>query len=111
MRKYSHTNKYILTSGLSLFFALACAVAAVCLWRYIPSEHLFYYVASACALVLFLVYVIVCAVASKKREDGKSYFLLAWAIVGVSVILIALSPLAAIMWVIETIVESAQKQK
>ena len=107
MQKHSNTNRYIVTSGLFLFLALLCAAAAVCLWRFV-SEPIFYNIASACAVAFFLVYIIVCAVAAKKCENGKSYFLLAWAVVIVSVILIALSPLAAIMWVVETIVENTR---
>ena len=108
MGKSTHNNGYITASGLTLFAALACAVAAVCLWRFV-SQPIFWYVASGCATAFFLAYVIVCAVASKRCEHGASYFVLAWETVGVSVILIALLPLAAVMWVAESIAESCKK--
>ena len=109
MKKYNKTNKPLMLAGLFVFAALACAVVSVCIWRYVAAEPLWYYVPAGCSVAFFLSYIIVCAVATKKCEDGKSYFLLAWEMVLVSSILIALLPLAAIMWVIETIVESAHK--
>ena len=102
---------YIGTAGLFLFLALLCAAAALCLWRYLPQEALWYYVVAAVSVTFFLVYVIVCSVASKKCENGKSFFLLAWAIVFVSVILIGLSPIAAVLWVFEAISEKIHKQE
>ena len=111
MQKDNLTNKLQILSGLFLFLALACAIAAVCLWRYLPEQTLVYYVLSGCAVAFFLVYVIVCAVACKKIEQGARLFLLAWAIVLVSVVLIGLSPIAAILWVFETIVEKIHEAK
>ena len=111
MKKYNKTNKLLMMAGLFVFAAIACAVASVCIWRYASLDPLWYYVPAGCSVAFLLAYVVVCAVAGKKREDGKSYFFLAWEMVVVSAILIALLPLAAIMWVIETIVESAQRQK
>ena len=111
MQKDNNANKYHVMSGLFLFLSIACGIAAVCLWRYLPEHTLFYYVPSGCAVVFFLAYVIVCAVACKKIEQGRRLFLLAWAIVLVSVILIGLSPIAAILWVFETIAESVHEAK
>lgn len=105
MQKDNNANKYQILSSLFLFIALAGAVAALCFWIYLPTQSLSYYIPAGCSVAFFLAYVIVCAVASKKCEQGKSYFLLAWAIVAVSAILISLLPIAAVLWVLEAIVE------
>lgn len=111
MAKQVKGNKYITLSGLFLFLALVSAAVALCIWRYLPSQPLGYYVPAAASVAIFLAYIIVCCVASVKCEDGKSYFLLAWAIVLVSCILVAFSPIAGIMWVFENLAEKLRKKE
>lgn len=100
MQKDTRENLYLAMSGLFLFLTLASVVVALCLANFIPA---------VCAAAFWIVFVTVSGVAAKKCEVGKGYFALSWAVVAVSVILIALLPVALIMWIVETIVEKARK--
>lgn len=102
MQKTNLINKFQTVAGLLLFFTLAGVIVALCISNFIPA---------VCAAAFWIAYITVCAVATKKCEEGKSCFILAWAMVGASVILLALSPLALILWVVETLVEKTHKSR
>ncbi len=112
MNKYIKSDKYLVLICISVFILLTCGIAALCC---LQSSVIVYGISLSALLgivaaVAFAVCVIVIIAVAVNKKSIKRYCILPFEIVIVATLLIALSPLAFIVWIVECICDKIREK-
>lgn len=106
--KKSTSDKYLAAMCVAFVVFLGCGVAALCLLSASARVWIFslaQFLAILAALGL-TAYFAVLLIVAKRKAGAAEHFVLSFEVVFVSAVLIALSPVALIVWAIESVCEA-----
>lgn len=112
-KKYVKTDKSLTFACISFLGMLTFAILTPCFCTKDVSVCSFplWTIFAICCVAFLLAYAVVLVYAFAKEKDGKRILELSVEISFAAVLLVALSPIAAVMWVVERLIDAMADKK